>query len=249
MLNLLIETAAFTPNGAITAAKNGANRIELCSGFAEGGLSPSIGTVTLVRENIEIPIHVLIRPRIGDFVYDRNELSAIEKEIRFYKDLGINGVVIGVLTADGKIDIKALKHLVEVAYPMSVTFHRAFDQLTDPFGELQKLIDCGVHRVLTSGGKPTVMEGIETIQSLVEKAKNQIIILPGGGISPDNAKQIIETLGVKEVHLSGKVKVKSEMANKSTKVTLCSPSELEDFSWYECDGKKIQAVRTLFDQL
>ncbi|MDP4201232.1 MAG: copper homeostasis protein CutC [Bacteroidota bacterium] len=246
MSYILIETAAFTPNAALVAANNGADRIELCSGFAEGGLSPSVGTIELVRESVSIPLHVLIRPRVGDFVYDTTELLAIEKEIQICKKMGVNGVVIGILNGDTTINTEALKRLIDVARPMSVTFHRAFDQCVDPLQELQKLIDCGVDRVLTSGCKNSVMEGLPMLQQLVEAAKDKIIILPGGGINPGNAKIITETLGVKELHLSGKKRVESPMQGL-TALSLCSPSEVKDFSWYECNGENITAVKQLFD--
>ncbi|MBP1616470.1 MAG: copper homeostasis protein CutC [Bacteroidetes bacterium] len=246
MILPLIEVATFTPNGALTAAQNGAGRIELCSGFAEGGLSPSIGTVALVRELTELPIHVLIRPRVGDFVYNKNELVSIEKEIIYYKQLGVNGIVVGVLTDTGTTNTAAMKRLVEIAKPMSVTFHRAFDQCKKPLQELCKLIDCGVDRILTSGCKPSVMEGIDTLKMLVEAAQDKIIILPGGGISPANAKFILESLGVNELHLSGKMKVYSPMQNFASAISLCSPAEVQDFCWHECDGQKIQAIKQLF---
>ena len=249
MSSILIEVAAFTPTAALVAAENGANRIELCSGFAEGGLSPSIGSVSLVRERIDIPLHVLIRPRVGDFVYNKYELLAIEKEIIAYKQLGVNGVVIGVLNSNATININALKRLIEVARPMSVTFHRAFDQCLTPLKELEKLIDCGVDRVLTSGCKPSVIEGIDTLKQLIKVADNHIIILPGGGVSPDNAKEIVQTLGIAELHLSGKIMTNSPMKELPIEVSLCSPSELLDFSWYECDGNKILAMRQLLNQI
>jgi len=190
----------------------------------------------------------LIRPRVGDFVYNRTELSAIEREISFYKNLGINGVVVGVLGEDGTVNAAATRRLVELASPMQVTFHRAFDQCRKPAAELEKLVDCGVHRVLTSGGKPSVMEGMDTLRDLVDAARDRIIILPGGGVSTDNAGYILETLGLREIHLSGKVKVHSPMSELSSGVSLCSPCEIEDFSWYECDGDKIRAVKNLLDK-
>ncbi|MTK54621.1 copper homeostasis protein CutC [Paludibacter sp.] len=246
MSYILIETAAFTPKAALVAANNGADRIELCSGFAEGGLSPSVGTIELVRESVSIPFHVLTRPRVGDFVYDNTELLAIEKEIQICKKMGVNGVVIGVLNRDATINTEALKRLIDVARPMSVTFHRAFDQCVDPLQELQRLIGCGVERVLTSGCENSVMEGLPMLQQLVEAAKDKIIILPGGGITPDNAKNIINTLGVKELHLSGKKRVESPMQGLTT-LSLCSPGEVKDFSWYECNGENIAAVKKAFE--
>ncbi len=246
MSTILIEAAAFTPSSALEAARGGADRIELCSGFAEGGLSPSAGTVAMVREKTDIPINVMVRPRVGDFVYNADELLAMEKEILYYKQIGVNGIVLGVLNEKGEVNVDALKHLVHVARPMSVTFHRAFDQCANLLQELDKLIDCGVDRVLTSGGKPNVTQGLEVLKQLIEHAGYSIIILPGGGITAANANEIVNQLGVKELHLSGKKMVTSAMSKLTVEVNLCSPSEVFDFHWYECDAQRIRAVKELF---
>jgi copper homeostasis protein len=245
MSSILIEVAAFTPSSALSAAKSGADRIELCSGYAEGGLSPSIGSVAFVREHLNIPIHVMVRPRVGDFVYHPDELQAMEKEILFYKQSGVNGVVLGVLTEQGEINIEAVKRLVNAARPMSVTFHRAFDQCVDPLRALDHLISCGVDRILTSGGKSSVPEGLDMLKQLIAHAGNALTILPGGGISADNVQQIITQLGVKEIHLSGKRWVQSPMRHSASTVSLCSPGEVYDFQWYECDATSINAVKAI----
>lgn len=242
----LLEIAAFTPNSAIIAAENGADRIELCSGFAEGGISPSIGTISLVREMIPFPINILVRPRVGDFVYNKIELLSIEREINTCKQLGVNGIVVGVLTERGQVNVSAMKRIIEIASPLSVTFHRAFDQCRNPLEEIEKIIDCGAARILTSGCKPTVWEGIKLLEKLVKIANDRIIILPGGGINANNAKQIVDILGINEIHLSGKVKVDSAMSGLASDVSLCSPNELKDFSWYESDGERIREVKAQF---
>ena len=245
MSSILIEVAAFTPSSALSAALGGADRIELCSGYAEGGLSPSIGSVAYVREHLNIPIHVMVRPRVGDFVYHHDELQAMEKEILFYRQSGVNGVVLGILTEQGEINIEAVKRLVNAARPMSVTFHRAFDQCVDPLRALDHLIGCGVDRVLTSGGKSSVPEGLDMLRQLIAHAGNAITILPGGGISAGNVNQIITQLGVKEIHLSGKTWVQSPMSHSASTVSLCSSGEVYDFQWYECDAASIKAVKDI----
>lgn len=244
MSSIRIEVAAFTPSSALIAAQSGADRIELCSGFAEGGLSPSIGSVAIVRDRVNIPIHVMVRPRVGDFVYNEDALQAMEREILFYKQLGINGVVLGVLTEQGEINIEAVKRLVNAARPMSVTFHRAFDQSSDLFHALDDLTSCGIDRILTSGGMPSVPEGLNMLKQLIAQAGNSLIILPGGGITATNASEIIRQLQVKEIHLSGKHLVKSVM-QPSSQVSLCAPGEVYDFQWYECDRKSIDDVKTV----
>jgi copper homeostasis protein len=245
MSSIHIEVAAFTPSSALSAAQGGADRIELCSGFAEGGLSPSVGSVALVREKLTIPIHVMVRPRVGDFVYHDHELSAMEKEILFYKQLGVNGIVLGVLTKNGEVDTEAVKRLINAARPMSVTFHRAFDQCIDLLRALDDLIGCGVDRILTSGGKPSVPEGLDILKQLIAHAGDALIILPGGGISAGNVSGIVTQLGVKEIHLSGKKWVNSPMTTSASQVSLCSPGEVYDFQWYECDATKIKTVKDI----
>lgn len=246
MSDIIIEVAAFTPTAALTAIRNGADRIELCSGFAEGGLSPSVGTIALVRESASIPLHVLIRPRVGDFVYNDIELLAIKKEILACKQMGIDGVVIGTLNKDGTVNTEALKRLMDAARPMSVTFHRAFDQCPEPLRELHRLMENGVDRVLTSGCQSSAEKGLPLLQQLVQEAGSRIVILPGGGITPGNAKRIVGILHVNEIHLSGKSLVHSPMEG-ITRLSLCSPEELRDFSWYECNGQNIQAVKQCFE--
>jgi copper homeostasis protein len=243
MAMTLVEIASFTPESALMAAMAGADRIELCSGFAEGGLSPSIGAVALVKERVSIPVHVMVRPRVGDFVYHENELQAMALDLSFYRKLGVDGVVLGVLTENGQVNREAIKRLVDVARPMSVTFHRAFDQCVDPLRALDDLIRCGVDRVLTSGGKASVLEGLPILKQWMDYVGNALMILPGGGIKADNVEHIVAHLGVKEIHLSGKMQVNSPMQSTASAVSLCSPNEVSDFQWYECDASQIQAVK------
>jgi len=239
---ILLEIATFTPVSALTAAKAGADRIELCSGFSEGGLSPSAGTIQYVREKLQIPVHVMIRPRIGDFIYDAAEKGIILKDIAFCKQLNINGIVTGALNPDGKIDKDFMQKVIEAAGEMSVTFHRAFDLTSDLSESLETLVDCGVSRVLTSGGKASVPDGLETIISLVSQANDRIIILPGGGITTGNVKNIIQRSGVKEIHFSGKSIIKSYMEPKDG-ISLTSHGLVNDYEWFECDTEKIEALK------
>lgn len=241
--SILIEAAAFTPKAALMAAEGGADRIELCSGFAEGGLSPSAGCVTTVRELIRIPVFVMIRPRVGDFVYDITEIKVMERDIKWYRTKGIDGVVLGVLDRNGKVNSEAVKRLVDAAGSMEVTFHRAFDLSDNPLESIDLLVNCGVKRVLSSGCRPNAMEGLATLKKMVEHAGGRIGILPGGGVSAENVKTIVDTLQVKEVHLSGKTTVHSPMEGGNYAVSLCNPSDIHDFQWYECDPDKIRAVR------
>jgi copper homeostasis protein len=239
---ILLEVAVFTPGSALVAAKAGADRVELCSGYSEGGLSPSAGTIQYIREKLQIPVHVMIRPRIGDFIYDAIEKEIILKDIAFCKNSGIDGVVTGVLNPSGKIDKEFMQKVVETAGEMSVTFHRAFDLTSDLPGSLETLIECGVSRVLTSGGRASVPDGLENIIALVSQANERIIILPGGGITTGNVKNIIHRSGVREIHFSGKELVTSYMEPKDG-ISLTSHGEVNDYEWYECDSEKIETLK------
>lgn len=240
--NVILEVAVFTPGSATIAEKAGADRIELCSGYSEGGLSPSVGAIQLVREKLEIPVHVMVRPRIGDFIYDAIEKEIILKDIAYCKKAGIDGIVTGALNPSGKIDKEFMQKVVDSAEDMSVTFHRAFDLTTDLAESLDSLIKCGVSRVLTSGGKASVPDGLEAIISMVSQAANRIIILPGGGITTGNVKNIIHRSGVKEIHFSGKELVTSYMQPKEG-ISITSHGQVSDYEWYECDSEKIEALK------
>lgn len=238
---VLIEIAAFTPGSAIVAAAAGANRIELCSGYAEGGVSPSTGTILYVRDKVNIPVFVMIRPRVGDFVYDEAEKEIILRDIEFCKSAGIDGIVTGALDVTGNVDKCFMKQVVDIAGELPVTFHRAFDLSGNLQQALKDLIDCKLTRVLTSGGKNSVPDGLETIRSLIKTAGNQIIILPGGGINALNVKKIVTSTGLHEIHCSGKELIRSGMQPKPG-ISLTASGEVSDFEWYTSSAKKIKEI-------
>ena len=201
---MLLEVPVFNINSAIIAANNGANRLELCENYANGGTTPSYGVLKTVREKISIPINVLIVPTGGDFLYADVEFEAMKQDILLCKQLDFNGVVLGILQADGSIDIERTTELVALAYPLEVTFHRAFDRCIDPYKGLEDIIQCGCNRILTSGQKADVVAGKELLQQLVQLAGNRIIILPGGGVKSNNIKSLIDTTKAIEYHASCK---------------------------------------------
>ena len=176
-----VEVCAFSAQSAINAAKAGAFRVELCDNFLEGGTTPGYGTIETARKNISIKLNVLVRPRGGDFLYSSLEFETLLKDIKAAKDLGADGVAVGVLTKDGMIDIGRMKEITALAKPLSVTFHRAFDCTANPYDALDALIELGIDRVLTSGTKSSAYEGKEILAGLVKKADGRIIIMPGGG--------------------------------------------------------------------
>jgi copper homeostasis protein len=200
---MTIEICAYSLESCINAQAGGAGRIELCGGLGEGGTTPSAGLIEIVRKHVEIPIYVMIRPRGGDFVYDFFEEEIMRKDIDLAKNLGADGVVLGVLTADGQVDIARTKALVEYAAPMKVTFHRAFDLTPDPIKALKDVIATGAERILTSGQKPSAIQATELLAKLAAEAKGAIEIMAGGGVNHNNAAELAAT-GVHALHLTAK---------------------------------------------
>ena len=185
---------------AMAAQAAGANRIELCENLSGGGTTPSYGTIKKCMENLNIPVFVMIRPRTGDFVYSEEEISIMKEDIRICKQLGVPGVVFGLLTKEGKIDEANTLKLVELARPMRITFHKAFDELDDLNEALETLIRIGVDRILTSGTRETALEGAVVLNPLIESAKNRIIIVAAGRITKDNLPDLSKMISTSEFH-------------------------------------------------
>jgi copper homeostasis protein len=197
---LILEVCVDSVESAVAAQQGGAGRIELCAELEHGGTTPSIDMIKSVRESVSLKVHVMIRPRAGDFCYSVAEFDVMKRDIQEAKKLGIDGLVFGILTSDGTIDAARTKILLEISRPMSVTFHRAFDETVDLFATLSELAQLGVDRVLTSGGKPSVEAGVQTLADLVRKAGSSIKVLAGGGITLENVADVIEKTNVDEVH-------------------------------------------------
>ena len=179
----------------------GADRVELCDNLAVGGTTPSAGAIAEACRRLRIPVHVLIRPRGGDFIYSEAEIAVMKHDIEAAKSLGASGVVLGVSTAEGAIDRDPTAFLIALARPLSITFHKAFDQLAEPVEALDTLIELGVERVLTSGGRPAALEGVETLAKLVDHARQRIVVMAGGRLSMANLESVIRRSHVCEVHL------------------------------------------------
>jgi copper homeostasis protein len=208
---MLIEICAFNLLSALVAQQAGADRIELCSGPEEGGVTPSAGLIRMAREKLRIPVYPIIRPREGDFLYSEEEFRIMLRDVEFCKQVGCNGVVIGMLLADGSVDQSRCARLVETAYPMGVTFHRAFDRAADPFEALEMIIRIGCERILTSGQRPVAMEGFQLISELVREADERIVIMPGSGVRSDNVAELAGKTGAVEFHTSARVAFPSGM--------------------------------------
>ncbi|MCX6290443.1 MAG: copper homeostasis protein CutC [Bacteroidetes bacterium] len=201
MAGIKIEIACFNLQSALIAEHAGADRIELCENYEAGGITPSYQVIEEAKKNISVPVFVMIRPRAGNFIYSDDEFEQVGKDIQFCKKLGMDGVVLGLLNPDGSIDTSRTKKLVELAAPMPVTFHRAFDVSDHPFDAMEDLITCGCKRILTSGHSETAIGGKELITQLIRQANGKIIILPGGGVRSGNIPELLKT-GAREFHSS-----------------------------------------------
>ena len=211
MSDPVLEVAANSVASALAAEMGGAARVELCSALELGGLTPSHAAIVVAAERLRIPVHVLIRPRAGDFVLDDTECEVMRRDIEVCKSLGCAGVVIGALTADGDVDAARCRALMNAARGMSVTFHRAFDFVRDPERALEAIIALGCDRLLTSGQAPDALTGAPLIRTLIERAHGRITIMPGGGIDTHNVAAIAQATGAREFHTSAKVRVPDRM--------------------------------------
>ena len=198
----LLEIACFNFESALIAEQGGADRIELCKNYSEGGITPEVELIQKAKSQIKIPVYVMVRPRGGNFVYSDFEFVQMKKSVQQCKDSGMTGVVFGILYEDNRVDKKRCTELITLANPMKATFHRAFDDVKNSFDALEQIIECGFDRILTSGQKQTALEGMELISTLILTAKNRITIMPGGGVRAENISELKKKSGAKEFHSS-----------------------------------------------
>ncbi len=237
-----LEVCVDSLESAIDAQIAGADRIELCSNLYEGGTTPSYGTIVSARNNLDIDLFVIIRPRGSDFLYTDPEFDIMRRDIDVCGEVGANGVVLGLLMQDGNIDIERTSKLIEYARPMKVTFHRAFDMCRDPLKGLEDIILTGAERILTSGQKSDASEGSALIGCLVKQADNRIIIMPGGGINDFNIRDIAQVTGASEFHLTGRKIINSEMFFRKSGILLGGSPQTEEFSRKVADPVKIAKI-------
>lgn len=238
---MLLEICASSYQSALNAQLAGAHRIELCSELGIGGITPSYGMLRRVMEEITIPVHVLIRPRSGDFTYSEAEFEIMKANIRLCKELGCAGVVIGTLKKDLTIDVEKTKELLELGRPLTVSFHRAFDWAKDPFASLEILAELGVDRILSSGQQTNALSGIELLKELQKRAGNRIEILPGGGINASNITQF-KAAGFPAVHTSASEIMNGEGVGE---IPMNTPKMLAEGIRIESDTSKIKKLLNL----
>ena len=237
-----IEICLENVESIIAAEQSGADRVEFCSDLFEGGLTPTLGMFKIAKKYCSIPMNVMIRPRGGDFCYTDIEFETMLENIKLFKEAGADAIVFGVLTPDGEIDIEKSKKIIEASRPLPVTFHRAFDMTKDAIKSLHTLIDLGVERVLTSGLEATVMEGIITLKALVEEAKDDIIVMPGCGISERNFDYIKDTLKAKEYHVYLPEALPSKMEYRPDHIYMGGLLRQEEFSLFHTSSSRVKEI-------
>jgi copper homeostasis protein len=244
---MLLECCVNSAVSAIEAQKGGADRVELCENMLEGGCTPSSGTIKLARQHLHIGLFVMIRPRGADFCYSTEEFEVMKHDVQMTKDLGADGVVFGILKPDGTIDKERMAKLAELARPMGITCHRAFDMTRDPFEALNDLINLGIDRILTSGQRDSALLGAPLIQELIAKAQDKIILMPGHGIKEYNLEQVIRETGAKEFHLYLTKNMKTTMQFIRENVKMGKP-DLSEYDTTVVDRERIaEARKTISD--
>jgi copper homeostasis protein len=237
---VLVEACVDSVASALAAERGGAGRLELCDNLFDGGTTPSAGMISAVKAATRIPVFVIVRPRGGGFVYTHDEMGVMRLDIEAVRMLGADGVVIGVLTREARVDAEQLRTLVAAAGGLPVTFHRAFDLTRDRDQALETLMHAGVKRVLTSGGAPSALEGIEAIGALVGRAAGQIEVMAGGGVREETVQEIVHRAGVREVHVRGTRPARTSMSGGPSNIRLRKALPADEGAWEETDERRIR---------
>ncbi|MFZ4522139.1 MAG: copper homeostasis protein CutC [Bacteroidales bacterium] len=239
---MIIEACVNSAISAIEAQKGGADRVELCENLHDGGTTPSAGAIRFGRKNLHIGLYVMIRPRGGDFLYSDDEFEIMKEDIIMVKDLGADGVVFGILCPDGTLDKERMKVLIDLARPMGITCHRAFDMTADPYKTMEELISLGVDRILTSGQQPTATQGASLIRELIIRSSGRIAIMPGSGVKEYNVAELIKSTGAQEVHIHLEKQEASGMIFKQPSVYMGIPGQSE-FESVVTDRNRVYELR------
>ncbi len=240
-----IEVVVYNIESALRAQEGGADRIELCDNPGEGGTTPSYGTIEAVRQNVNMDLYVMIRPRGGDFLYSNYEFHSMKRDIHQCQKISVDGVVFGILNEEGVIDKKRCKELIDKAKPLKVTCHRAFDMARDPFEALEDCIEAGFDRILTSGGQLQALEGADLIGQLIKKANGRIAIMPGSGVNENTVEEIIKKSGAKEIHFSATAFRESGMKFKNQNIAGMGSLEGSEFKLRTVDAARVKIMRQL----
>lgn len=238
-MHYTFEICANSAESCVAAQAGGAHRVELCASMPEGGTTPSFGEIRLARKLIDIRLHVIIRPRGGDFLYTPLELDVMEEDIHMARQAGADGVVFGCLTPEGDLDMPAMRRLMKISEGMSVTFHRAFDYVRSPEQVLEHLIDLGVNRVLTSGQQPTAMQGASLLAELVRQAAGRIVIMPGCGVNEWNIAELAACTGASEFHFSARELKESKMLLRNPALSMGS-SDQDEYAYPVTTAERVR---------
>lgn len=248
MKKYILESCVDSVESALAAAKGGADRLELCANLIIGGTTPSPALFEEIRKVSPIRIHALIRPRFGDFCYTDYEYAMIRREVAMYREMGAEGVVIGILNPDGSLNMEQMEILMEEAGGMSVTLHRAFDVCRDPFEALDQAKKLGIHTILTSGQKNSASAGRDLLKELTERAGDAIDIMAGGGVNAQVIRELAPYTGAHVFHMSGKITLDSRMEYRREGVNMGLPS-LSEFEIWRTKAENIRAAREVLDSL
>jgi copper homeostasis protein len=242
---MTIEIVVYNIESALRAQEGGADRIELCDNPAEGGTTPSFGTIEAVRQNVNMDVYVMIRPRGGDFHYSNYEFHCMKRDIDQCQKISVDGVVFGILNADGTLDKKRCKELIDRARPLRVTCHRAFDMTSDPFQTLEDCIEVGFHRILTAGHQTTALKGVDLIAQLIAKANGRIAIMPGSGVNENTVEKLVQTTRATEIHFSATAFRDSAMQYRNQAIAGMGSDEGAEFKYRTVDPDRVRAMRKL----
>lgn len=241
----LIEICVASIQSCVAAQQGGAARVELCDNLYEGGTTPSYAAIKKAVRTLDIGVQVMIRPRGSDFCYDHLEFELMQEDIRLCKQLGAHGVVFGILLPDGRVDIERTQKLVELANPLSVTFHRAFDVTPDPYQALEDIIATGAHRLLTAGQQDKAPQGFSLIGELVQQARDRIIIMPGSGLNEQNIQSCRDQTGAHEFHLTAQERIPSTMTYRKQHIHMGGLSQIPEYEMNRTSADRVRQVVTL----
>jgi copper homeostasis protein len=248
MFTMKIEIVVYNIESALKAQEGGADRIELCDNPGEGGTTPSYATIESVRQHVSMAVFVMIRPRSGDFHYSSYEFYCMKRDIDQCQRLSVDGIVFGILNADGTLDKKRCKELIARARPLKVTCHRAFDMTRDPFEALEDCIEVGFDRILTAGQQPNASKGADLIAQLIQKANGRIAIMPGAGVNESTVQEIVQKTKTQEIHFSATAFRESAMQYRNPNIAGMGSDEGSEFKLRTVDPQRVRTIRQLAEE-